>query len=344
MLVFYLYILSSSNECNKLDYDSYRVISLEYTRKIISNEDIIVHSCTFDGLKALGSASDVNGMGGAIYYTSNTVSHVHLVGDMFSNCETTSSGGAVYVNMNSGSLKTRYLCAYKCFNGGITSTSAGQRGMFAFLSIAKYNPFLVEYVSISRCAHATYTTKNRYDTFYIYGGDETMKNLNSSNNYVFRYTGFTTTDSSTFSHMYGNYVNNVARDQTCVLLQKSTQTLQITLSNFISNNSPNNGGTIRSNIADISVSHCIFLNNANSLFSILSGDSYSVTNCWVYHSGTLGLAVTKRTSITQTFAFSHFSSYFCPANIPIRFIACSHQAERSTMKVFYVLIPAFLTG
>ena len=272
--------------------------------RFISNTDFQINICYF-------YRNNMYSGNGGIKYCSNIVCNMKLENCIFYNCSCSGEGGGIYFWCNNygTNVELRKICANYCF------TDLGKT--FQFCCIKVYNLInslnLCSYLSINNCNKIF----NGKISFYLYYGNITINNLNSTNNINKEYSGLYIEFPSIFYGIHNSIINNNISNYRNIMLQGNNNN-KFLYSNFINNNSPLGYGviTIWDNGYFI-LDHCIFLNNYNILFYIYSGQ-LNVFNSKIYHLNEIyfGTFLTLNNSyiLTNSFNLNHLNTYLCFIN------------------------------
>jgi len=234
-----------------------------------------------------------SGSGGVIYVNGGSLS-MNVTYSMFNDCSCSVQGGAIY--FISANCIGKCLCAFKC---------SAHTYQFAIFGASNSNS--EDLLSVTVCSSSS---NNGYESFRVYTGTQTIKNVNSSQNKVIWVSSMVFSDGSSSLISQSSFVNNSSNSCYCIYSSGISGVIQYI--NLIYNNSPLSYGVITVWSGSAEYLYSIFYNNSNSLFYINSG-SISVKNSFIYHLGSFGSASTSNNSIffTETYSHSFYSSYHC---------------------------------
>jgi len=287
------------------------------------DENINISNCFF------ARTSQYSGYGGVIYVKVGSISIV-ISDSMFYNCVCSEQGGAIFFISTVSSL--RKVCANRC--------SASIYYNFACLQASQMNH--VEYLSVSQCSPTAF---GRYG-FLLYTGNQRLEKTNSSMNNAILVSGIYISSPLSFESSHCTFSNNKVTDSRCIYFNSNTGTTLF--ANIIHNNSPNEYGVIYLNgNGTPKMIYCIFQNNHNILFCVLTG-SLDISHSFIDH---LVSSFTNSNSITTvnnntftkipTYRIQFFKSHYCNAELPIQLnshTALSSQIQKRTMIELVLLI------
>ena len=275
---------------------------------------------------------EFSGIGGVIYISASSYS-MNVNYSMFYNCVCSSSGGAIYFKSSNSYL--RMICANRC------SCGTNCAGHFAYLRASLVNK--VEYLSVSNCSH---TTSGSYP-IYLRSGNQRVDNTNSSMNNAVFVSGIYIYSSSSFTSSHCTFSNNKVSQNICIWIQSSSDTVSISYSNIVHNNSPSSRGVIYvAGGVSTKLMYCILQNNQNTLFCVSSG-SIEVSHSFIDHSGSfstsIAVSTTNNNSFTNaiTYQLQFFNSLHCNADIPLiesKQKNTHYQTQMNSFNVFYQVI------
>jgi len=295
----------------------------------IYNHYLEVYNCFFTRFGLL------IGNGGVIYVNNSLGLEVH--DSMFYNCNSSGYGGAIY------SFRTNVTINRVCAN-----SCQGSHGHFMFFT-QEYDASFVSifnYVSLSLCAPKT----NGYNTLNFQIRQMYLDNHNHSKNNAYSGSCMYLNCFEMFNFSFCNIFENRASYSICIRLSGSSNN-QIRYWNIIDNNSPSNSGVLTFETYNSYVfSNCIIHSNSNSLFSIGSYSTVTLSKCALYHLFTTktgsGTFSTQSLTLTKkaTYLYSYFASYLCDAVIPLtpnptRTLCPSPTLEMTQTSVITVNIP-----
>ena len=268
-----------------------------------------------------------DGDGGVIYVFIGSKYNMNVSYSMFSNIVSSGKAGAIFFSSQSSSIKMN--CAYRC------SCGATKMGQFAFLQTSMENQ--VDYLSVTQCS---YTTNGIY-TVYLSQGYEIVDNTNNSMNWAIMCSGLYVISPSKFTSSFCTFANNKVSESVCVYF--SSNSGNMSYANIVHNNSPLTNGVVYIWGGFPKMFHCIFDNNQNTLFNILSG-SLTIFNSFISHSSTLSsgttVSITNNNNsidldipleIRQTYQFQFYNSFFCYADDPLPIQTPLNTIEKTPM-------------
>ena len=265
---------------------------------------------------------------GAIHFRTTFECKLMVEECMFENCF---SGGIYFVCSNQGSLVVKKCCASKCCTDNVDFS----RGQFLISNVPQTNLNIVEDSSIALCSYVL--SSNTYDPLYIISGQQSVLNVNLSQNRVNQNSAIYSYNPNQLNISFSTFADNTPTHSNCinVYLTNILSSRSINYCNFIRNSSPLGGGvTYLSTTVSTSLPtyhlfylNCLFLQNSNTLFFVDTSTSRYILigRSWIEHSHSLSNLNYVSTSAnvvtaitTATFAFDHFRSHVCnPIHDPI---------------------------
>ena len=266
----------------------------------------------------------------AIYYENRIITMI-IQESMFFNCTSIKNGGAIYFNCPEGQFGFKFICASQCY------TSTSNWGQFSIVFVSEQNLIYSHYVSISKCSPI-----NGYGNAPISfrNGNQSHYSCNSSLNFVFADSGIQCVNPNPSIISFCTFSNNKGSDRICVSMHAGIQTLQF--SNILNNNSPNHGVIWTNGLASNIVQNCILINNSGILFANYEG-TMTVKSCWIEHNGFNKwsgiISTTLINSITNTLKITHYSSYFCNAELSWNdSFTQNFQKSYSFIQIFFLIL------
>lgn len=262
-----------------------------------TNEIINIFDCFFT--RSSGFSDD----GGVVYVNSGSLS-LNINSSMFYNCACSCNGGAIYFSSINSYLKK--VCANKCF--------ASTQYHFAYICASPNNQ--VDYLSVSYCSQSL--TGN--DPIRLSSGDQKLDNTNSSMNSVREISCLSIVSPSSFMSSHCTFSNNVNSVDIAIYFSATSGTMSS--ANIIHNNSPSLGVIYVSENGTPKMNSCLFLNNQNKLFYVLTG-SLEVSHSFIDHSSSLSaniaVVTSNNNSFTKTISYqlNFYGSYYCNADNPL---------------------------
>jgi len=288
------------------------------------NMNVNISNCFFS--RSIGCSG-----GGGVIYVSGGSYYLYIYYSMFYNCVCSQNGGALYFHSMESYL--RMICANEC------SCGADYGGHFAYNVVTLVNH--LEYLSVSYCSDIL---SGRYP-LYLQSGNQRVDNTNSSMNNANQGSGIRLYSPSSFTSTHCTFSNNKVSSYICLFFYSVSGTMSF--SNLVHNNSPSRG-IVYSTGGSPKMEYCIFSNNQNHIFCVLSG-SLEVSHSFIDHSSSSissGLAVTTvmDNSLTMTFTYQiqFFNSLYCYTDItPIgqkQFITIDQTHLRSFFSLYQMIV------
>ena len=285
------------------------------SERAYTNILVDISNCVFERSNThQGSSYDVNvvtGSCGGIAFIRNVDFGIRITSCLFYKCSAAYRGGALYYECptTNSECRMKYTCASECFAG---NRYEGQFGYFYTKNtINNINHF--EMVSINKVSN-----QNGYHSLVISNGLQTLKHYNSSLNKCY-VSGCTITDSnSNFEGVFCTFSHNIISYSTCIRLSGISGDLSYI--NVVHNNCPtsDSGVVYVSNNGKYVMRNCVFSDNQNKLFFVLSGASLSLIDCFVSHTGLTieGNVLTSKinNNYLNSFRIIHYSTKYCSAD------------------------------
>ena len=160
--------------------------------------------------------------------------------------------------------------------------------------------------------------------FKLSGGNQTIKDINSSLNSITRNSFGQFHSPFTFFSIFCNVLKNNVSNHGCIHLISSS--LILSFFNIILNNSPNGNGIINSYQSSILIKNCLFFNNYNTLLYNYQG-SLTLIDCNIEHNSFLssGVVVLNNINYTliETIIIKNFKCNIIETNLKIKKIICN---------------------
>jgi len=261
--------------------------------------NISIYGCFFS------RSSQYSGDGGVIYISGESYS-MNAIHSMFYNCECSGQGGAIY--FYSANSYLRMVCTNNC--------SASSYDHFAYLIASQVNR--VEYLSVSKCSH---TTSGIY-SIRLSTGDQRVDNTNSSMNNANEISGLGISSPSSSTSSHCTFSNNNVSGFICIRFYSFSGIISMSYANIVHNNSPNEGIVSVESGGSGEMIYCIFQNNQDYLFCVLSG-SLSISHSFINHSTLLSFETAVSTDTNNSFTnrmtyqLQFFGSLHCNADSPL---------------------------
>ena len=242
--------------------------------------------------------------GGAIFLNSLTI-NLLIEKTSFYSCSSDKNGGAVYFSCTFGACIFNLICGEKCW---------GYNGHLIYIITSNSLKNEAHFLSCARCPNLN--TLGYRNSLYFENGIQILKNINSSlNNIKHQTPGIIIYLPNSVTSNFCTISNNkVTEAGITIWLQGGSGIRKLLQWNIVANNSPGGYGIIFSDYDGSSfiMSHCIFKDNLNTLFS----GGLTIEYCRIIHSGGIGAPniISSNTLQTNTFLINHFSSYNCNAD------------------------------
>jgi hypothetical protein len=262
------------------------------SRKTPLGSNIYVLNCLFNNCNS-GSS------GGALYITSTT--YLLVESTSFFSCKTGGNGGAIYFSDSGGQCVLYGVCGHDC----CTTNSNGCQFVYIYVSNSPSSKNYVNYSSIVRCVNG-------------YSGS-LCPSVNSSNNKCQYFSGIwcaPTVDSYSFtcSLSYSSFADNNAFGYICIGLERSGPLYEITSCNILRNTmgSLSSDGLIRIYGNSAIENSCILENKATNIFWIYSSYTATLSNCTADSTSNNGY-LTIRNTVIKSFihGLQHMSTQNC---------------------------------
>jgi predicted outer membrane repeat protein len=276
------------------------------TTQTLSGTSVYVSNCLFSSITSTS-------YGGALYCTS--VTYLLIESSTFFSCNTSSSkGGAIYFSNSAGQCVLYSVCGYDC----CTTYNGYSEGQFSriYVNDGASSKNCVNYSSITRCVN---DNSNSWYILYPTYGKIYFPSVNISMNkcgYRSAIYCIPTTDSNSIacSLSYSSFVDNNATGYTCIRFDRENTKFEIKSCNILRNTqiSLNTEGTIYTRGNLVINDSCILENKANSVFSVQSTHTITISNCTVDSTSNNGY-LTIQNTVTKSFihALNHMSTQNC---------------------------------
>jgi len=284
----------SMNQYSSVYSVNYRVrnyCALENTNagRSYSNVNLEISDCFFRRL------TQYSGNGGVIYIVGASYS-MSLSYIMFYNCQS-NYGGAIFFNSSNSVMKM--ICANRC---------SALSYHFAFLYASELNQ--VEYQSISACSYESIG----FYSIYVYKGNQTVDNTNSSMNTAERMSAIGIIYPSSFKSTFCTFSNNNATDRTCLWFYYYSGKMEF--ANIVHNYCPSSYAVIMSYQGFYKFHYCIFDMNQIDLFRAESG-TFEIAHCFINHTGLVSTGSNNSFTQKETYFVQFFNSHYCFADNPL---------------------------
>ena len=279
--------------------------------KINSNKgNFFIENCNFF------RNSVYNFKGGIIYLIGNSSLNMNLI--TFFNCSSNDIGGCIYFNSNSF-IKLDKICVFSCNSftshhfAYINSINNQTMNYLSILSSSKIN-FVISYIIENSDGNHFSTSSNYSLNFASYEWSGSGFFINQPFNLYMNFT---------------NIINNTAPDLFTIISTIYNNNPLIEYFNIIKNNGRHR---IIYTSGEIKMKNIIIFKNIHtfSLFRYYTGN-LNLFNCIIFYSGTLfttfngvlnlnNIQTFQSLSETLTSNFTHFTTKYCDAIIPLRII------------------------
>jgi len=248
----------------------------------------------------------------AIYYSTKQPIELLIESSAFNNCSSYSNGGAVYYFATVGDLVLNGVCFSDCY----TESGSGQ-ALYTYSGSASIHLFNM--VSVHHCSPFI-GTSSLNQAMYISRGNQNHTRLNSSFNYANTHASFYINGVNSFSINFSNIVQNSATNSFVMRFETHSASGFMKYSNIIQNTSPITSQAVLAIYGVIDITFSIFLQNYGVLFYKESIYSFTISKSVVVHLGGFPIStgsslnsVQTVTSMTETYSYSHYYTYYCPA-------------------------------
>jgi len=247
-------------------------------------------NCVFSDMYSNRGSYDLVVVNGVIYFRTTHSVDLFVEDCVFCEC----SAGGIYFNCgNNGASMLMRICAYNCH----TSLSDFKSGQFAYVITKNIKRNDIDLVSISHCGREVSSDKSH--PIYLLYGNQKVSYLNSSNNKVYWYSGFSSDAALTFNMTYSSFYDNFASHSVCIYyhIAQRNNDQKFSFCNFVRNISPVSPGVFVINndyneheFDFLYLIDCIFQDNQNDLFynsNRCEGCERVIylLRCWIQHSG-----------------------------------------------------------
>jgi len=259
--------------------------------------------------------SSINSKGGILFMS---IPKVRIVVEecVFINCSTVgtaSDGGVAFISSVDGECNFAKICASHCFAYG-SSSSTVPSGQFCYVSGTIGKGYQFKFMSIIFCGPEP-PFQYRRSPLHLEKGFQNISATNFSNNFVQRTGGFYSVGSSQLLAWGLTFANNRPSEYHIISIGTGSGSINIYNSNFINNTGYNTEGIINSDTVSTVIDMCVFLNNADTLFS----GSLTASNCWINHTtistGTKITIISMKT-VLSTHQLTNFGSAMCITPTP----------------------------
>jgi len=166
-----------------------------------------IFNCVFADMFSNRGSYDLVVVNGVIYF--RTTHSVELLVEDCVFCEC-SAGGIYFYCPNDGASVIMKVCVYNCH----TSLSDFKSGQFAYIGTNNLKRNEIDMVSISQCGREI--SNDKAHPLYLVLGIQKVIYLNSSNNKVYYYSGFSSSGSSKFNMSFSSLYDNLASHSVCL--------------------------------------------------------------------------------------------------------------------------------
>ena len=270
---------------------------------------------------------------GAVLYFFQIIATLNINYCLFYNCSTNLNGRGIYfICENSKSLvNISNVCASLC--------SCGNSYLYPFSVFYHQNISKIEFTSINLCSYQNQGS----ESITLIGKEHYVNNLNSSKNYVYRFSGLYTLG-DIFLENYCTFINNSVSRSICIFFHMGLINRKMENSNIINNNSPIDYGVIWNSYNGVTkMNFCIFSNNEDTLFYLESGNLI-LSNCKIYHNInkiTYGSVVINNSILNLYFSIiniNHFYSFYCETEKNFGSYQLKFNSKKFFFLIFYYLI------
>jgi len=303
MILFLIFGVLSLGETGKTCHDQVIVEGRSYAELI---NELSIIDCTFVRFR------EYNGNGGILCLFMS----IHLTIDYcsFINCGSSNIGGCIFVeNKVDGICDIKNTCVFGCY--------ATYQSGFGFLEYKNKSKISIAYVSVSNC--------EKEDTgsgcnIHLYGGDQSITNLNSSMIYGRHSTSLKICKFTSNYIKNSNIVSNQGIiDAIIVVLGSDIEEIQNIANSNLINNTQKNYATsiIFTQKVSQEISHCVFHGNlCTFLFWIDKDSELHLNNCQYNYSNHIaaGKIIERQNFVgmATTYNNPHFHTLLCHANNP----------------------------
>ena len=222
---------------------------------------------------------NINGVS-ALYYS--TIQYIVLLIEQcsFCNCSTYQSGGGIFFSCEvRGECTISKTCGYRCY------TESSEDGQFSYLIIPDEANLNINFTSLYMCSPMVDATA-RKSSLYLFNGIIKISNLNSSYNTLHSMSSISFNSFIVIELNFSTFLSNIVSDKHSLYFFSSPGSTNkiINLCNIIQCNGGLTGGSvIFSQVSQLFVIKCIFLENSENLFGTSVGGSIFVQYCWIQH-------------------------------------------------------------
>jgi len=260
-----------------------------------NNLNVLIYDCKFVRSESFGE-------NGGVIYLSGMTYILNLTSTIFSNCKTTTNGGAIYSESSDSYLSN--VCAYQCYSA-----------YYHFATLKSGNNNHVNFLSMNSCSNDLSGIRS----LRMYYGSQIVKSINSSLNKAELSSGIYFNNPSNILFSFCTFSSNRVLKGQCIYFYEFTGTMSYT--NIIDNDSPLSHGVIYMDKGNLNIDNCIMSINSNTLFNLRSG-SIILSNCYVHHLALFSSSIEVNTTnnnnqfeFTPTHAITFFATEQCYAEI-----------------------------
>jgi len=253
----------------------------------------------------------------------------------FSSCVSTSAGGAVCIQSSNFQSVFHKSCSYRCY----INTNSWIYGQFCHVVNSGSLQNCLYFVSVTQCSPSSISKGS--DPISLWSGNQTMRNVNVSQNYVSQ-------------ESFGIFAQGDTRIEHCNFEKNRAYYIGfyiyagngiMSYSNIINNDSPNGYGVMTEISANVEYVFCVFLDNTDLLFSTTTINK--VTSCWISHSyglvgGSSRIETIDIRGYSPPYSMNMFATRECVAIHPIMkglsTINNKHQTKNLMIICFILLI------
>ena len=246
--------------------------------------------------------------GTILFDTSNNIKMV-IEESIFQYCSNSNFGGAITFNCHGESSSVlNKVCGFQCFS---THSNGGQFSYFKTNNIQYYI-----LTSIFNCSNII----NGYFGMMTTNGNILLNNHNCSNNRLNDWASIRSYNFYSCSYLFSTFCNNFASN-IIIGFHYGNSNSNFSNSNII-NNSANNYATVYAGGASSKIFDCIFYDNQNYLFCVITYGFISINNCYILHQNIYFLSghdvsiffTNTISSFTNSFNLFHIKLGLCDGN------------------------------
>jgi predicted outer membrane repeat protein len=315
-------------------------------RQTVSNANVYVSNCLFSECTSTSN-------GGALYCSS--VTYLLVETTSFFSCKTSSECGAIcYSNSGNSECVLNKVCGNDCCTTG--------NSYFLFASITvKSSSSSKNYVNYSSLVRCVGENPSLGITIYLYYGKVCCPSVNISMNKCLERPGFSChptaeSNSITLSLSYSTFADNNATKYTCLYSNNENAKNEMKCCNILRNTQVElaSNGVICLRGNTLIEDSCILNNKADCIFYTSSSSITTLSRCTIDKTTIGAGSLTIQSTVTKSFilTLNHMSTQNCNAEydsagtptpiIIIHYYSCKNYFNQPRLREFISLICVFM--